>query len=549
MSKSLRSLAPAFVVAAPAGARIRTRLRLNEDDAHVVRLVGEHLGALAGADLAARVRLGAGPKHAERAARKRALTAGSSSRWAGAITRTSADQWERALRNLLDERTQLQAAIETIAARLAAPVGGREGPARGYATQAERWQKQRRRQVLEARLARVKERIRTGRVSVVRGGRRLAHARHNLAAAGLAHAEWQKQWSSARLFLSADGEADKTWGNETIRVHPEEGWLEIRLPTPVTHLSNTPGRSPTYRLTCPVRFSHRADEWAAQATTGAVRYDITHDPKRNRWYLDASWSITPTTAPALSALRAGRTLGVDLNADHLAAWVIGPDGNPIGAAHTIPLKLTGPTSRRDGRLRAAISHLLHVARNQRCASITVENLNFADARARGREALGRGRRGRRFRATVSGIPTSRFRERLVGMAHNFGLWIIAVDPAYTSRWGAACWQQTLDRSHRKALSSRVSRHQAASVVIGRRGLGHAARRRTEKTGPHQRMRPGKPSSRPDHTPQATRATHTRKDEEHRPAVMRSSPERPPWETQATQHRSGPPTNAGLTPAQ
>lgn len=365
----------------------------------------------------------------------------------------------------------------------------------------------------------------------------------------MTHTEWREQWESERLFLCADGEADRTWGNGTIRVHPEEQWLEIRLPSPLAHLSNTPGRTPTYRIACRARFTYRADEWAAQAASGAVRYDITRDAERGRWYLDASWSITAREAPGLSALRAGRTLGVDLNADHLAAWVIGPDGNPIGNAHTIPLDLTGPASRRDGRLREAISCLLHLAREHRCASITVENLNFADARATGREALGRGRRGKRFRATISGIPTARFRERLTGMAHNMGVWVIAVDPAYTSQWGAAYWQRTLDRSHRKNRSPHTTRHQAASVVIARRGLGHAARRRTEKTGPHQRMRTGEPSSRPARVNHAITATHTRKGDDHRHPVARSSPDRPPWGAQATQHRSGPPTRAGLTPAQ
>jgi len=76
---------------------------------------------------------------------------------------------------------------------------------------------------------------------------------------------------AARLFLTADGEKDKAWGNETIRWHPDEGWLGIRLPAPLAHLANRPhGR---YRLSCEVRFEHRGDEVAAQAATGAVRYD------------------------------------------------------------------------------------------------------------------------------------------------------------------------------------------------------------------------------------------------------------------------------------
>jgi hypothetical protein len=197
--------------------------------------------------------------------RKRVLTAASSSRWAGAITRTSNDQWQRGWRNLLDARASLRRAIRVIQGRLAVPVGGRYGRIRGYATRQERWAKQQRLQHLQARLARVERRLGQGRVRVVRGGRRLARARHRLEDAMLTEEKWRQRWAAERLFLTADGEADKSLGNETIRVHPEAGWLELKLPAPLTYLANTPhGR---YRLSCPVRFTHRADEWAAQVTS------------------------------------------------------------------------------------------------------------------------------------------------------------------------------------------------------------------------------------------------------------------------------------------
>ena len=64
------------------------------------------------ADLAARCaqgRLDAKGRAVSRAARKRALTAGASSRWAGAITRTSEDQWQLAERNLRAEAASLRA--------------------------------------------------------------------------------------------------------------------------------------------------------------------------------------------------------------------------------------------------------------------------------------------------------------------------------------------------------------------------------------------------------------------------------------------------------
>jgi len=99
VSSSLRPVAAPFVAAAPAGARVRTRLRVSGQDGAVLRAAGSHLGSLAGRDLAARCaegRLDAKGKAASRARRKRALTAESSSRWAGAITRTSEDQWQLA---------------------------------------------------------------------------------------------------------------------------------------------------------------------------------------------------------------------------------------------------------------------------------------------------------------------------------------------------------------------------------------------------------------------------------------------------------------------
>ena len=138
--------------------------------------VGEHLARLAGTDLAARCRLGLGSD--QRAARKRGLTAAASSRWAGAITRCSNDQWQRAHANLLDARMGLLGAAARIRARLRVPVGQRQGRVRGYGSAAERFAKQGRLQHLQARLDEVEARLGAGRVSVCRGGRRLAKLRH-----------------------------------------------------------------------------------------------------------------------------------------------------------------------------------------------------------------------------------------------------------------------------------------------------------------------------------------------------------------------------------
>jgi hypothetical protein len=170
-------------------------------------------------------------------------------------------------------------------------------------------------------------------------------------------------------------------------------------------------------------------------------------------------------------------LAVDLNAGHVAAQVLDRSGNPAGEPHTIGLDLAGrPATTRDARIREAVSRLLHIATATGCPAIAIENLNFTRVRHVGREHASRrpsrGAVGRRYRRLVVGIPTGRFRNRLVDMAASTGIAVVAVDPAYTSIWGSQHWLAAL-----KQASPSASGHHAAALVIGRRALGQRARRR------------------------------------------------------------------------
>jgi hypothetical protein len=296
-----------------------------------------------------------------------------------------------------------------------------------------------------------------------------------------------------------------------------------------------------------VEFPYRGDEVAAQAATGAVRYDIALDAGSGRWYLDASWTAPARPVPGLDDLRQSPVVAVDVNAGHLAVAVIAADGNVLGAPRTIPLDLAGlPAATRDGRLRAAITMLIATAKANGARSVVVEDLDFTEARAEGRERTGsrpsRGKRGRRFRGAVAGIPTRRFRDRLTQMTFNAGLHVIVIDPAYTSRWGKEHWFPLLQRHDENA-----SGHHAAAVVAGRRGLGHRARNRANgnRAAPADVARPA--PARPPAPQPATRS-----------AIRKRATPPGPWQPhpravrpdglrgqrardQAAQDRPGPPT--------
>ncbi len=499
MKKKPRRLADPFVVAPPCGARIRTRLHPGVSEATKLARIGDFLGGLARADLSARLRLGdVAGKDDLRTQRKQTLTAATSSRWAGSITRAANDQYALGLRALSAERDTLNAATAMLAKRCAVPVGACDIATRikGYRDEGERFAKTRRLAALQTRLRAGQLRISAARPRMVIGGNRLWRNKNSLNQAGLTEAQWRDQWTAVRAWMCADGESGKRFGNETIRV-TDEGQVTIKIPAALvaelgigTHL----------KLGVPAVFSYRNTEWADRVSANqAVRYDITFDPARNRWYLDASWK-TPASQqlPTVAQLGSQRHLGVDLNADHLAACVIDAAGNPVGEPYTIPLELAGlPALTRDARLREAISQLIAIAHTKNCGAITIENLGFADARATGRETMGRGRRGKSFRRVVASIPTAQFRDRLAAMCWHQGLYVIAVDAAYSSRWGAQHWREPLQT---QTSPTTVTRHHAAAAALGRRSHRQSIRRR--KAGPRTRQRtsPGLPATRPNNEP-------------------------------------------------
>jgi IS605 OrfB family transposase len=551
----MRQICDPVVAAAPSGVRIRTRIRLTAHEAAAVTAIGELLGSVYRGELAERVRCGVLDREghaAWRAQRKQALTATSSSRWAGAITRAVEDQYQLGMRGLAAHVADLGAAVQVLAARcalgpgeLAPPDDGVEAGCssggsrrqRGYRSADERFTKTRRLAVLRDRLITAEQALAAGNPSIVVGGKRLWRNRTHLEATGMTEPQWRDRWDAARLFVTADGESGKTGGNETIRVD-EAGRLRIKTPAALASQFGS-----HVVIGEPIRFNHRSDEWKARVSTRrAVRYDITFDEALDRWYLDASWKTAPEPAPELDELRHGRVLGVDLNHGHLATCVLDASGNPVGAPVSIDVITAGlRASRRDGRVRAAITAVLDHAQHHNCAAIVVENLDFADARAVGRDTLGRGKRGKRLRRTIAGIPTRRFRDRLIGMAARRGIAVIGVDPAYTSRWGNQHWRKPLQQQ--TSDPSTVTGHHGAAAAIGRRGLGLAIRRRPAGPRTGQRTAAGTPPARPDRQPSTTHGgcgsssppTHPQ------PGV----PVHQKTPTHRGQHRSG---RTGLTPA-
>jgi hypothetical protein len=373
-------------VAGPSGVAISTRLRTTPEEERVLDLVAEHLGGLRRADLARvchpvpfdRNLDAVATRQARRDrlnTRKKALTAESSARWASAMIAANDAQYRLARDAQYRYIRSLWAAIATIEKRLAHPTADTGTPEqrkacktaklpKGYATQAERFQKQRRLQVLRAELGRVCTDWDDRVVNVVEGAKRLAKTRHHLDAANLTLSEWRDTWNVARYRIEALGSGDEPFGNLTLTV-TADGEVSLRLPRPLEHLANA--KHGRYVLSGIAVFSYRADEWRARVTGHKpVSYTITRQLGRSGRYLTASWACPPTTFELLyspdpnTEVRAGGpVVGVDLNDGHLAVRRLDGHGNPLGLPERIEVDLTGSSTRRDAQVRQAITRLLH----------------------------------------------------------------------------------------------------------------------------------------------------------------------------------------------
>jgi hypothetical protein len=518
-------------VVGPCGVAITTRLRTTPADERVLDLVGEHLGGLRRADLASVTRpdrvdsaIGDSAKRQARRtrlnSRKKALTAGSSARWANTIIARNDTQYRLARDGQYRHIIGLRAGIAAIEKRLEAPTDNTLTPQqrwarrkaklpKGYATQAERFQKQRRLQVLRAELGRVSADWENHRVHVVEGGKRLAKTRQNVDAANLTVPEWREEWECGRDRIEAKGSGDEPFGNLTITVTPD-GEVSLRLPKPLEHLANGPhGR---YILSGTAAFAHRADEWRARVTGGrSMSYAITRKPGRGGRYLTAAWACPPTTSEVIAAQSQtdevrvdGPVARVDLNDGHLAVRRIDAYGNPVGLPERIEFDLSGSSARRDAQVRHAITRLVHYTERLCIDTLAVEDLDFADARAIGRETMGRGSRGKRFRKKVAGIPTA--------LTHRHGIALFAVNPAYSSLWGDQHWRTPYEN---------VTRHEAAATVIGRRAQRFKARRRkgVTRTRPEDRVVRATDQAPPDDRQVSTR-------DRHRPGTRRTKSRAP-----------------------
>ena len=335
-------------------------------------------------------------------------------------------------------------------------------------------QKKQRLANLRHRLATLEADIASGRVRLCFGSKRLWRKQHDLDANSYAsHQEWLRDWRDSRsdeFFVL--GSRDETAGCQLcVATVADDGTMTLRLRMPDCLV----GQYGKYLVMQGVRFAYGHEqvlaalgsnaeyvayrrehgEQAARATSlgQAISYRFKRDGK--------GWRVFVTTEmmdlPVVTDRKCG-TIGVDLNADHLAVAETDASGNCVNAWR-VPLVTYGKnTHQAEALIGDAVAGVVQYAREVG-KPIVIEKLDF-----RQKKAVLEGE-SRKYSRMLSSFSYGKIKAYFVSRGYRRGVEINQVNPAYSSVIGRVKFMERYG----------LSVHQAAALVLARRSLGCSER--------------------------------------------------------------------------
>ena len=335
-------------------------------------------------------------------------------------------------------------------------------------------QKKRRLANLRHRLAALKADIAAGRVRLCFGSKRLWRKQRHLADNGYAsHQEWLRDWRDARsdeFFVL--GSRDETAGCQLcVAAVADDGTLTLRLRMPDCLV----GQYGKYLVMQGMRFAYghkqvlaalgsnaeyaqyrrQHGEKAARDTTlgQAISYRFKRDGK--------GWRVFVTTrmmdVPVVTDKKRG-TIGVDLNADHLAVAETDASGNCLNAWR-VPLVTYGKsTHQAEALIGDAVTSVVQYAK-EFGKPIVIERLDF-----RQKKATLEGQ-SPKYSRMLSSFSYGKVKAYFISRGYREGVEVHQVNPAFSSVIGRVKFMERYG----------LSVHQAAALVLARRSLGCSER--------------------------------------------------------------------------
>jgi IS605 OrfB family transposase len=172
--------------------------------------------------------------------------------------------------------------------------------------------------------------------------------------------------------------------------------------------------------------------------------------KTDKW--NVAIQFTPTPVKAVSRHSDYGCVGIDMNPGSIGWAYVDSDGN-LKAHGQIPLQMGLPRGKQDAQIVDACLQLAILAQTFACP-IVCEELDFSAKKEQLSE------RGRKYARMLSGWAYSQFYQKLSSILSNRGIYLMTVNPAFTSVIGLVKY----------ARQYGLASDEAAALAIARRGM-------------------------------------------------------------------------------
>jgi IS605 OrfB family transposase len=287
--------------------------------------------------------------------------------------------------------------------------------------------------------------LEAGRYSLCFGSKRLFKAQYYLEENGYgSHSEWRRDWRRARsnslYFVGASAEKR---GNQNCQYDIKAGMLKIRKDTDELE----------YIVLKNVKFKYgSAQIQAALELNQPLTYQIKR--KKHKYYLYVSVSVRKPTVQTLPFTGA---IGLDYNAGFIQQCDVSRDGNIVSFT-----RRNRPDKSHKGKSetarRQSVKEIVSEAVARQCPVIA-EKLSFGKKKSQPGKSVSR---NKRYNKMLNSFDYARYIEYLQTECYKRGVSLVLVNPYNTSAGGKKKYSKIKG----------VNTHQAASYVIGRKGLGY-----------------------------------------------------------------------------
>lgn len=286
------------------------------------------------------------------------------------------------------------------------------------------------------------------------GGRKHFSNQYRLSDNGFrSHTGWYNDFVNRRdanIFYL--GSKDESRGNQMFHLVPNaDGSYTINIRKDRKYVSD--GKYVTGKC-C---FSYMDNEIRDIVTNGERPISYRIKVRGTKVYLQAIFTLDKTRIPIITRSSYG-CIGLDFNDGHIELSETDPKGNLV-AVKTYPLRFHGTGGKAENEMRTIISEIGKYARSVG-KDIVKEDLSFVKKKSKTTKA--KSRQGKDYNRMLHTLDYSRYENAIVNMTARYGIRLIEVNPAYTSRIA----------KQKYCNIKNISIHSGAAYVIARRGQGY-----------------------------------------------------------------------------